>query len=188
MGVLKDSHFRMHKSDSEIVTLCLIGQKGYFDELVHRYYRPLFGYIYNQVKDTNSAEDIVQEAFLRAYRSLEKCSKPEGFAGWLFTIAKNCMREWLRQNKEISTPQASLAQEIVTKTNNDKEEILDIMKNVLLELPDELRLVLSMKYQNNMSCQKIAVALGKPLGTVTSLLSRAYKTMRVEVIKHQEAE
>ena len=86
-------------SDTEIIKGCLNGQKEMFSELVERYHRPIYSYVYARINDKHTAEDVVQDIFLAAYSSLGKLEDHSRFSGWLFGIAKNKTLVWQRDHK-----------------------------------------------------------------------------------------
>jgi RNA polymerase sigma-70 factor (ECF subfamily) len=75
-------------NDADLVKSAQKGDRTAFDGLVERYHDTLFGFIHSKVYDISTVEDIVQEAFLIAYRSIGNCKKPASFRSWLFSIAK----------------------------------------------------------------------------------------------------
>ncbi len=177
-------------SDKELVRLCLSGQKEAFSRLVLRYQGILYGFVILRVKEPNIAEDIVQDSFLRAYRSLDKCTRPEGFSKWIFTLTSNLCKDYLKNPRrtEISLDRAPISSEPVAHPQKRKagsEERFARVQSLTETLPYEMQIVLAMKHQEQMSCTEIARALGKPVGTVTSLLSRAYAILREKVIEKE---
>ncbi|MEK7449633.1 MAG: sigma-70 family RNA polymerase sigma factor [Planctomycetota bacterium] len=198
----------MSFSDEEIVRKCQAdpspnvtsgGQKQYFQELINRYTRLVFGVAYTLVRDYQAAEDITQETWLRAYDGLHKCTEPSGFSRWLVTITRNCAYEWLRKmkqrtvvNTEVVNKFASdqsvesvfrqggppLAVNLCNQPGAPAPELIKTLLGKIADLSDDQRVVLSLKHQKGMKCEEIAEALGMPIGTVTSTLSRAYRKLR----------
>jgi RNA polymerase sigma-70 factor (ECF subfamily) len=147
-----------------------------FCNLVERYQKPMFAYVYNKVRSREGTEDILQEVWLRAYRSMAE-SNIESLPGWLYGIAKNCCHEWWRSQKSFNRTVKHIEPE-VPETSPSQEKLIDILLQAVQSLPDESRLIVSMKYMNQMSCKQIAQALNKPVGTVESILTRAYAALR----------
>lgn len=178
--------------DAELVKAVLAGDKKAFDGLISRYYKTVFGYLYLKTYNYHSAEDVTQEVFLRAFRYLKKVRRdPTGFGIWLFTIARHCYSEWVRDQRRLAryktgvkTDAEKLPVKIRSETDRDEKvsELLEQMK----ELPETYYLVLSLKYQKGLTCEEIAKALGQPIGTVTSNLSRAYQHLRSQLKMPQE--
>ncbi|MFH1228585.1 MAG: sigma-70 family RNA polymerase sigma factor [Planctomycetota bacterium] len=171
--------------DIELVKASKKGDKTAFEELINRYYKAVFGYIYLRVNSHHAAEEMTQETFLRGYRSLRKLSAGTGFAEWIFTIARNCYSEWVRDSQRMakhktesmeSAKATDPAQE--SKADSAEKEKLENLMNQMKELPESYYLILTMRYQQEMSCDEIARTLDQPVGTVTSNLARAYKLLK----------
>lgn len=164
--------------DSTLVTRVLNGNKEVFSNLVTRYERMLYKFIFSRVNERNAAEDLVQDTFLRAYRSLKNCTKPEGFSTWIFTIASNLCKNWIT-NKKRTEVQLDKVPDPISKEAQDTRKVkFQQIENSLKDLPKETQIILAMKYQQELSCKEIANILGKPLGTITSILCRAHAIIR----------
>ena len=90
----------MARSDAEIVTLTLSGEPSAFRELVVRYSPATYALVYATVGRIGHAEDLAQEAFLKAFKHLESLRKPECFGSWLYGITRNTCLAWLRKQGE----------------------------------------------------------------------------------------
>ena len=86
----------MQATDSELVQLTHAGDTASFGELVRRYQGLIYGLAYHRIGNFADAQDIAQEAFVKAFRRLDQLDQPERFAAWLKTIAANECRMWLR--------------------------------------------------------------------------------------------
>lgn len=163
-------------ADVTLVELSLNGNKEAFSKLVLKYQTPLFGFVLSRVKEENTAQDIVQDTFFKSYKSLNTCTKPEGFSKWIFTVASNLCRDWHKNKRRLEKP---ITHEIEQKeTGSDRASLLRNVESVIDTLSDDIQLVLSLKHEQDMSCTEIARFLGKPVGTITSILARAHKTIR----------
>lgn len=167
------SRLEENENDEFLVGEALRGDNDAFGKLVKKYYHRLFGWAMELVRDNTSAQDIVQETWLRAYRSLKDCKKPDKFYSWLFGIAQNCSHEW-RRNKKLVPMWYMKSVEIGAETNHK----LESLEEALSKLSPEKREVLMLKYWKKKSCEEIAKELDKPMGTVMSLLSRTYKELK----------
>ena len=83
-------------TDGEIIRRVLSGELDAFGELVTKYQGPMYAVTLPRVRDYQDAEDICQEAFLRAYRSLPNLKKTDAFAGYLFSILRRLCSDFLR--------------------------------------------------------------------------------------------
>jgi RNA polymerase sigma-70 factor (ECF subfamily) len=160
--------------------LSLNGRREAFAELVCRHQEVVIAYLLHQVRDAAIAEDLLQETFLRAYRCLDGCRQPEHFRSWLIGIARNACREWRRSRRlALPVPPSELEEAAFESgdTSEDRETPL-ALRNALRELSPDVAEVVEMKYLKGMSAKEIADALGRPLGTITGWLSKAYEQLR----------
>lgn len=162
---------------------CLEGQKDCFDELVRRYHRPVFGFILRRVSQTQTVEDLVQETFLQAFKSLKNCQNPGYFSTWLFSIAKNHSSKWLRR-RELESKNPVIQDQNTEQEIENQKEIASTIDNGIGQLSEDAQQILRMKHWQGKSCDEIAKTLNRPIGTVMSQLSRAYKTLRSQLGPH----
>src|SRR4051794_2987922 len=85
--------------DGPLVRRCLAGDRAAFHDLTPRHYRPVSAFVLRRGQRGDVVEDLVQETFLEAFRSLKVGKKPERFASWLFAIAHHCCGKWLRRRR-----------------------------------------------------------------------------------------
>ena len=172
-------------SDSGLVRRCLGGERDAFHELTVRYYRPVGAFLLKRVQRPDVVEDLAQETFLEAYRSLKAGRRPENFSSWLFGIAVHCCGKWLRRKRPAlfdpadppdlpPTPHAAAEAE----EREEQEQRLTMLEQGLTVLPPETRTLLEMKHRQGKTCEQIAAELRQPVGTIKSQLSRAYKALR----------
>jgi RNA polymerase sigma-70 factor (ECF subfamily) len=155
------------------------GQKEAFEKLVYEYHGRLFRFIHRQISDMATVEDIVQDAFLIAYRSLGQCRRPELFGTWLFSIAQNLIRQWIQKKPKMGT--VSRVSEIQTENPSNDQDRLALLEQSFGALSEEMHTVIRMKYQQQMTCEEIAARLQKPIGTIRSWLVRAHRRLKKEI-------
>ncbi len=173
--------------DQELVYRTLDGQKEAFEILLERYMGRLVSYALKHTSDLNVAEDVAQEAFMRAYQSLQTCKNPERFWYWLVGIAQNCIRDGIYQRQRISAVNTEALSDIPAKSalgTERQDERSEALDKAIQALPPELRSILMMKYYGGMTCSEIARTLDKPLNTVTKLLSRAYEQLKIWMLPY----
>jgi RNA polymerase sigma-70 factor (ECF subfamily) len=172
-------------NDTDLVARCVRGDAEAFQALAARYYRPVGGFLYKRVQHADVVEDLVQETFLEAFRSLRAGRRPEHFASWLFAVAQHCCGKWLRRRRPVlfatgEPPEeaVALSPDTAREELEEQEKLLAALDAGLAALPEEARRLLEMKHREGKTCAEIAGTLGRPVGTVKSLLSRTYKTLR----------
>jgi RNA polymerase sigma-70 factor (ECF subfamily) len=175
-------------NDAEVVARCLRGDREAFHILVERYYRPVCAFILKRVQQPDLVEDLAQETFLEAYRGLVKTARPAHFGSWLFGIAHNRCGKWFRRKRPALFPATELPDTAAVPSFvaaqaelEEHERLVQALDRSLAELPEETQKLLHMKHQEGKTCEQIAAALGQPVGTIKSQLSRAYKTLRTRL-------
>ncbi len=171
--------------DAGLVLRCVGGDGAAFQALAERYYRPIGAFIYKRVQRTDLVEDLSQETFLEAYRALKGGQQPHHFSSWLFGIAHNCCGKWLRRKRprlfspyeapELAAGPSDLA---LREELEEQEKVLASLDVGLARLPEETRRLLELKHKQGKTCEQIAAEVGRPVGTIKSLLSRTYKSLR----------
>jgi RNA polymerase sigma-70 factor (ECF subfamily) len=126
------------------------------------------------------AQDVVQESYLRALDSFKTFEHGRDARAWLLTIVRNTCYTWMRRNR--APQQAELAAEPAATTPDPEAALLELadaetVRRALAELPVEYREVMVLREMEGLSYKEIAPALGIPLGTVMSRLSRARKEL-----------
>ena len=168
------------------------GDESALEVLIERYRLELFHFLARFVGNRSSADDIFQEAFIQVHISAGTFDISRRFKPWLFTIAANKARDYLRKNKrqKASSLSATMDQDgdgrafidlleadlPLPQEKAQKEETGEIVRNVVASLPEHLREVLLLAYFNKMAYREIAENLSIPLGTVKSRLHAAVGT------------
>ncbi len=169
------------------------GDEQAFEVLIERYRLELFHFLARFVGNRTAADDIFQDAFLQVHISAGTFDISRRFKPWLFTIAANKARDYLRKNKRQKA--ASLSAMVdqsqdggrafidlleadlpLPQEKAQEHETRQIVRQVVAGLPDHLREVLLMAYFNRMAYREIAESLSIPLGTVKSRLHAAVGT------------
>jgi RNA polymerase sigma-70 factor, ECF subfamily len=171
--------------ETQLVQRCLAGDTGAFQSLTERYYRPVSSFLYKRLQRVDVVEDLAQETFLEAFRSLKTGQRPLHFSSWLFGIAHNVCGKWLRRKRPVlfdpAQPPDLVASDpefVALEELEEQQKRLAELDAGLASLPEEIRQLLDMKHKHGRTCEQIAGDLGRPVGTIKSLLSRAYKTLR----------
>ncbi|MFH1227717.1 MAG: sigma-70 family RNA polymerase sigma factor [Planctomycetota bacterium] len=162
-------------NDALLVEQTLKGDKASFGELVKRYWPRAYHLCYQQTRNSAEAEETAQESFIKAYKYLGQLRDKSKFGAWFYQLALQLVIERRRKQQYRKTRQIPAEMEDKPKT----DPMNKIMVTEALEtLPDDFRLVLTLRFYQDMSCSAIAKHLGEPVGTVTSRLHRAYQALK----------
>ena len=176
--------------DTRLVRQAQGGDKAAFTELFTRYESRIFGYVYRMVGDRAWAEDIAQEAFIRAHQKLGRLGPPYDFKSWVYRIAGNVAIDGLRRRREeVPLPdwdagEATAPEPADQHREGDPEqqaELADVRDSVwraLHLLPDSYRQILLLRVVEEMPLTEVANVLDLPLGTVKSYIHRCRKQLR----------
>ena len=174
-------------SDLSLVRRVQRGDKGAFDALVLKYQHKLVKLVMRYVRNPAEAEDIAQEAFIKAYRALPQFRGDSAFYTWLYRIAINTAKNALAaRNRNPVTYELDMqgndeAAEMIGKLKDPEtpeglaltEEIRNIVNAAIGELPEDLRTAIVLRELEGMSYAEIASAMDCPVGTVRSRIFRA---------------
>ena len=189
----------MPYNDDKLVQRTLEGDHNAFAVLVEKYQSQIHALAWRKIGDFHIAEDITQEVFLIAYQKLSTLTRPDRFAKWLYVIANNLCVTWLRKQAAqpqlqslTSTDPEELAElcysDYTVQRHKDtgKESLRALVENLLSELRESDRIVITLYYLAEMSYEEISEFLGVSLSTIKSRLSRARKRLKehAEAIEH----
>lgn len=175
------------ESDGEAVRGTVGGETERYAGLVRRYEGSLYRRAYRFTCDAQAAQDLVQEAFLRAYRRLDRLTDPARFGSWVRSILDNECRMWLRRStsrpEPVDLPSESLlpAEDGTGGTPEEqlhRGELRRTVEEVCRTLPPALRTVAWLFYVTGMPCREISAALGVTPATVESRLFKARAAVR----------
>src|SRR5476649_148703 len=176
----------VEESDLKLVERVQHGERAAFDLLVLRYQHKVLKLIMRYVHDATEAEDIAQEAFVKAFRALQSFRGDSAFYTWLYRIAVNTAKNYLvaqgrrppssdvdandAENfesggalKEISNPENLML----------SEELRQIVFRTIEALPEDLRMAITLRELDGLSYEEIAAIMDCPVGTVRSRIFRA---------------
>lgn len=176
--------------DRTLVDEAAAGNLDAFDTLVRRYQTRVVNYALAIVRDTGEAEDVAQETFIRAYRSLGRFRGESSFKTWLYTIATNTARTALERrgrrervgDQSLDDEAQALSAGSVPSGLPDPETMLvtrDAIDRALATLPDDLRVAVVLRDVEGLDYKEIATVTGAPIGTVESRIFRARQRLRV---------
>ena len=174
------------QSDLALVERVQRGDKSAFDVLVLRYQQKVLKLVARYVRDAMEAEDVTQEAFIKAYRALPAFRGDSAFYTWLYRIAINTAKNALVSSKRRPLDydldlQDSSQQELHARLKDSAtpehllltEEIRTTVNGAMAELPEDLRTAIVLREIDGLSYEEIAAAMDCPVGTVRSRIFRA---------------
>ncbi len=186
---LKTSMTEQTDIDAELVRRVQLGDKGAFDLLVRKYQQRLATLVSRFIADPAEVEDVVQESFIKAYRALPNFRGESAFYTWLYRIATNAAKNQLVANKrrppksdvDITSGATELGFELEGEESPEGEaissEIKQAIKLAMEEMPEDLRLALTMCEFDGLSYEEIAEVMECPIGTVRSRIFRARQAL-----------
>ena len=171
-------------SEEELIERAKGGNKKAFGSLVKTYQDMVFTLACRTLGDKSTAEDIAQDAFVRAWQALPAFKAKAKFSSWLYRITLNvCYTELRRQQKPVDVipeDELDLMRFSGEKTSNfdsliDKQDLVD---RLIDDLPPIFRSIIVLHYLENLDCKEISAVLGRPVGTVKAYLHRARARLR----------
>ena len=162
------------------------GDKHAFDLLINKYQHRIVSLVSRYVSDQADAMDVAQEAFIKAYRAIDRFRGDSAFYTWLYRIAINTAKNWLVARKrrppatDIDAADAEqydmdsrLKEQGTPENELMREEIRKTVYDTIAALPDDLRTAIMLREMEGMSYEYIAVTMDCPIGTVRSRIFRA---------------
>lgn len=185
--------------DGAVVRACLEGDGRAFTELVLRYQARLLNFVYRSIGDRERAEDLVQEAFIRVHRHLQRFDQSKKFSTWIYTIASNLSKNELRNRsrnplvlfqtvkKNWEADHRPLQFEDVHSRPDDlyrKRYLRELVEASVAQLPEHHRAVFVLRELEGKSYEEIAEITACNLGTVKSRLNRARNSFAAIIAPH----
>ena len=181
----------MAHTDVELIRRILQGDQDAFSPLVKKYQKGVHTLAWRKIGDFHIAQEITQDAFLTAYKKLRTLKNHSQFAGWLYVIAANLCRDYLKKSRlpmeslDIAdaneVDKVSYSRYVVDKQKADADETRrEVVKELLKKLPESERTVMMMHYLGEMTIKSISEFLGVSQNTIKSRLSRARNRLRQE--------
>jgi RNA polymerase sigma-70 factor (ECF subfamily) len=185
-------------TDAELLQRHIDGDPIAFETLIKRHQKPLYAFLARYTGDRALAEDVFQEAFLQVHRSAGMFDTSRRFKPWLYTVAVNKARDAMRSGKRHKAAPldatvgddgkgASFADLLPADIPLPEEDLLNLetrraVQDLITEMPDDLRVVLTLAYFQNLPYKEISDILDIPVGTIKS---RMYKATRLFAEKYR---
>jgi RNA polymerase sigma-70 factor (ECF subfamily) len=182
----------MDQDDNDITLVKRVqnGDKQAFNLLVQKYQFRIKHLVSRFIKDSSEQEDVVQEAFIKAYRAISRFRGDSAFYTWLYRIAVNTSKNYLVAAGRRPPAQDVLADEFTSVGGTDRlvesnspeeimqnDELVEAIRQSISTLPDELKEAIQLREFDGLSYEDIAAIMGCPIGTVRSRIFRARATI-----------
>lgn len=181
----------LREEEKELIQHAIDGDQKAYAEILNRYRGPVFNLIIRMVKTKEEAEDLVQEAFIKAFNSLQSFNMQYAFSTWLYKIAiNNCIDHFRKQklklyslDKPLSAKDGELKREFPDTHEAADKNLLNTEKTKIIEdaiasLPEKYRMSIYYRHQEEKSYEEIAEIMDIPLGTVKARIFRAREMLK----------
>lgn len=186
--------------DARTIKAALAGDDKAYKQLMSKYHDAIHGFVYRMIHDREQVEDLTQEAFIKAFGSLDSFNDEYAFSTWLYKIATNNCIDYIRKrklqtfsiDKPIESKDSDYSFELPDDSYEADRELISDQRTVLLNkaitaLPEKYRKVIHLRHVEERSYEEIAEELELPIGTVKAHIFRAreilYKNLR-DKIRH----
>jgi RNA polymerase sigma-70 factor, ECF subfamily len=185
----------MNWTDEELVARSRGGDLDSFNQLILRWERPIYALAYRVIGREEDARDVCQETFLRAFRGLPGFKGEAKFSSWLYRIALNLSRDWIRRQRRAPTvqlPEGADPSEVAAEQGPvesiedlvSRRELSAVVEEAMALLPEEQRTAIVLKEYHGMTFQEIADLQGCPLSTVKTRLYQGLSVLRRHLEKN----
>jgi RNA polymerase sigma-70 factor (ECF subfamily) len=178
-------------SDEELVRSAQTGDRSAFEELVRRTTRLVYARVYLEVGDRHRAEDLVQEVFMTAWRSIGQVTEPAGFRSWLLAVAQSVAIDHFRfegRKRRAAPPRED--SHVLDRTAGGgpgpeesmaREEDRARVRAILQSLPEEYRLAMTLRYIDGEDYETIGMQMGLSNGSLRGKLNRGMQLLKEAV-------
>jgi len=177
------NHWPMTADEKSLVRAAQHGSLEAFEQLFRRHERRIYTLALHMVGDVNTAEDLTQDTFVRAWENLRRLRHGQAFSGWLRRIVLNLVWDYIRHRPAAEGLKEEHAERLADPADPpglavSRGALARRVRQAVLSLPEHQRLVVAMFYWEDMPVNEIARVLGIARGTVISRLARGRETLR----------
>jgi RNA polymerase sigma factor (sigma-70 family) len=179
------------ETDATLIKSALAGDQAAFKALMDRHRAAIFHIVIKIVRDNESAADLVQETFMKAFTSLHTYRSEYKFSTWLYRIAANAAIDHIRKqriqmlslNASVDTESGQIDLEVPDDSYNPEKDLEEREKRLsineaIASLPEKYRTVIIYRHKDDKSYEEIAEALSLPIGTVKARIFRARELLK----------
>jgi RNA polymerase sigma factor (sigma-70 family) len=160
--------------DANLVRLCLTGDPAAIRSLIERFQSDVFGLSMRMLANRHDAEDVTQDVFLRAFRSLKSYDAARPLKPWMMTICVNQCRTAIAKRKSKPRP-GPIIEDVPERrpVNSDGNELADAVRDAVDRLRDDYKIVFVMFHEQGLAYDEISATIDRPVGTVKTWLHRS---------------
>lgn len=186
----------MKENDSELINKAKNGDSKAYEGLLKKYRNSVYNLVYRMVHDIEEAEDLTQEAFIKAFHSLASFNEDYAFSTWLYKIATNNCIDFFRKrklqtyslDKPVQYKDSEIQHEIPDPDLNPEKSILArersrTIQEAIKTLPEKYYIAIVLRHNEEKSYEEIAEILNLPLGTVKARIFRAREMLNKALIE-----
>ena len=181
----------MKHDDAELIQRVLDGDDTAFSTLVKKHQKPVHALAWRKTGDFHVAEEITQDTFLKAYQNLSTLKEPQKFASWLYVIAANYCKMWVRKKRLSTQSLENTDNAELEKTaysgyviaENEQvavETQREVVKKLLAKLQESDRTIITLYYLGEMTYEEISEFLGVSVASIKNRLYRARRRLKKE--------
>ena len=171
-------------TDANVVRRVIGGDVDSYTELVHRYQDELYRHIVGMGLDHDTALDLMQDAFVKAYDRLVECKQPEHFRAWIFRITRNLCFDYLKNVRRLTVPFSALPDGAELPGESSADDFDDSVQLALAQLPAALREAFLLKHLSDYTYEEIAEMTEASVSAVKMRVHRARETLREFMIRN----
>lgn len=179
----------MNQSDSELMTLIHSGDENAFNCLYERYKNSVYNYLLYVEPDRKSVEDLFQEIWIKVIRKLKEGHVIGNFKGWIFKVASNSHRDFLRKKKVrklIFLDKENAGIEVISENDSRRAEVRFILEKAMLKLTPHQKQIFYLKEVMGMPYSEITEILGISETAAKSRMFNAVQKLREELKEFRE--
>lgn len=177
--------------DDDLVRIAVSGHRGAFDRLIERTSRLVWSHLILRTRDRSLTEDLTQETFLRAWRSISELKDPATFRGWLIRIAENVRLDEIKHRTRtkrgepiaMESSDEPMASGLSPDEQAGESELTRRAIEAIHELPEQYQQVLSLRYLAGADYEQMSQQLALTNGSLRGLLHRGLEMLRERLEK-----
>lgn len=190
----------MDRNEKLLVSKAKAGDVAAFEQLIEAYQKKVYNLALRMTGNQEDAADLAQEAFIRVFRSISGFKEQSSFSTWIYRITTNVCLDEIRKRKnrkvisideDIHMDDGEMKRQIVSDDPlpdkmAERAELRNIVNDAINSLPEDQKVVITLRDLNGLSYEEIAQVLGIPGGTVKSRINRARQALRNVLLSRTE--